>query len=501
MDIDLANIIFGMKVRQARTETGLTLTQFAKESKLSASYVTDIERGRKYPRANKIMRMADVLGKSYDDLVSIKLDSSLAYLEAALKSPLIQQFPFDEFGLDMTDVVNLLTRAPDKASALLHSFLEVGRYYDMQDEHFLRAALRSYQELHENYFPDLETAAQEFAKEHELEDLLPIPSSKLETILQEEYGYQLDYDLISADAHLKHYRSVFVPGSNPTLFINKNLHPNQIRFLLGRELGYCKLKLRERSITSTPHTVESFQQVHNDFKASYFSGALLMPEAAMEEDLSNLFGADTYNNQYMLDMLDHYDVTPEMLLYRFSELVPQMFGVALHFLRLQRSGGDRYYLIKHLNMNRLSLPSGGKSHTGEHHCRRWLTVRLLHELQKERESNPDVQVVAGAQVSEFLDEADRRFLCIGFARPFALSPDTDSCVIVGFRVDRDLRETIKFADDPSISTRVINDTCERCPLSAEQCQVRAAEPTILQEQQRDHERNQALKQLRAQVRS
>ncbi|MEJ2750722.1 MAG: helix-turn-helix transcriptional regulator, partial [Anaerolineae bacterium] len=32
-----------MKIRQARTETGLTLTEFAAQSDLSPSYVTEIE--------------------------------------------------------------------------------------------------------------------------------------------------------------------------------------------------------------------------------------------------------------------------------------------------------------------------------------------------------------------------------------------------------------------------------------------------------------------------
>ena len=58
-----------------------------------------------------------------------------------------------------------MTRKPDKASALLHAILEIGRRYDLQEEDFLRAALRSYQEIHENYFQELEDAALTFASE------------------------------------------------------------------------------------------------------------------------------------------------------------------------------------------------------------------------------------------------------------------------------------------------------------------------------------------------
>lgn len=73
MSPNLVNIIFGMKVRQARTENGLTLSEFASQCDLSPSYVTEIEKGRKYPRADKIIKIAETLGKEYDDMVSIKL--------------------------------------------------------------------------------------------------------------------------------------------------------------------------------------------------------------------------------------------------------------------------------------------------------------------------------------------------------------------------------------------------------------------------------------------
>jgi len=165
MGFQIINIIFGMKVRQARMDADLTLSEFAGLCDLSPSYVTEIEKGRKYPRTDKIVRMAAVLGKDYDDLVSIKLPPSLTYLESTLSSSVVQRFPFEEFGFEAGDLVNLLTRKPDKASALLHGVLDVARHYNLREEEFLRAALRSYQEIHENYFPDLEESAGRFIAE------------------------------------------------------------------------------------------------------------------------------------------------------------------------------------------------------------------------------------------------------------------------------------------------------------------------------------------------
>jgi transcriptional regulator with XRE-family HTH domain len=492
MSTNLVNMIFGMKVRQARLEAGLSLSEFASRCDLSPSYVTEIEKGRKYPKPDKILKMTGVLGKSYDDLVSIKLASSLTYLETLLSSPLLGQFPFEEFDLEIADLVNLFTRAPDKASALLHAVLEIGRQYDMKEEYFLRAALRSYQEIHENYFQELEDAATEFAQQFKLGSELPLSLTSLQEIIGHTFGYRLDETLLAEHEALSSYRSVFIKGTKPKLLLNAALQPRQLKFILARELGYQYLRIKDRANTSAPDKVESFQQVLNDFKASYFAGALLMPRVATLADLQEFFQFNTWDPYCLLNMLEKYDVTPEMLLYRFCELIPQFFGIKLHFLRFQNAGDD-YKLVKQLNLNNLLLPSGIGLH--EHYCRRWVAVRLLKDLDAyEASATP----LVGAQISEFL-ESHERFLSFGFARPLVLSANVGSSVVVGFRVDSDLKHVIRFVEDPAIPVVIINETCERCPLVGDQCAVRGAEPTILYEEKIKVERKMALNQLMAQL--
>jgi hypothetical protein len=216
-----------------------------------------------------------------------------------------------------------------------------------------------------------------------------------------------------------------------------------------------------------------------------------MPRAAVIGDLQHFFDLPYWNQEPLLAMLARYDVTPEMLLYRFSELIPQFFGLKLHFLRFHRTK-DSFQLIKQLNMNRLLVPSGIGLH--EHYCRRWLSVRLLWDVTNGENGAVEDTLPVGVQMSEFLESHDR-FLCIGFARPLVLSPHVTSSVIVGFRVDADLKHTIRFLEDPMIPAVLIHETCQRCPLTAEQCQVRAAEPTILQAREQKLARKLALMQL------
>lgn len=494
MNADLIHIIFGMKVRQARLEKGLSLTEFANRCSLSASYLTEVEKGRKYPKPDKILKIAQVLGKAYDDLVSISLEPSLAYLESALASPLLQQFPFDEFGLEVADLLNLLTRAPDKASALLATMLEIGRVYDMKEEHILRAALRSYQELHDNYFPELEEAADAAIRQFGL--TVPASLDALVKVLTRHYAYRLDETVLAQVPALSNYRSVVVRARQPRLLINPALHPAQIKFLAAREIGHSYLGLKGRAYTSPPEVVESFEQVFNDFRASYFAGALLMPSALITRDIQAFFGQARWRPDLLQAMLTRYDVTPEMLFYRFSELAPQFFGVGLHFLRSNGTHGV-YRLVKQLNMNQLPLPSGLGLH--EHYCRRWLTVRLLREME-EKEGDSAESPHYGAQMSEFLGSGER-FFCLGIGRKLALSPGANSSVVIGFRVNDHLEEVIRFLDDPDIPFVIINETCERCSLSEAQCNLRAASPTIWQQQQAVEQRQAALRALLAELRA
>jgi hypothetical protein len=166
-----------------------------------------------------------------------------------------------------------------------------------------------------------------------------------------------------------------------------------------------------------------------------------------------------------------------MLLYRCSELVPQFFGLKIHFLRFHhRLGTTNYQLIKQLNMNQLLVPSG--IGLFEHYCRRWLSIRLLQESAALEEPQTVEEMPIGIQLSEFLESKDQ-FLSFGFARKLVLDPDVYSSVIVGIRVDANLQQTINFTEDPTIPKVIINETCERCPLEKEICALRAAEPTVL----------------------
>ncbi len=283
-------------MRQARLEAGLTLSDLSRQSEMSPFYLTEIEKGRKYPRADKIVKMAAALGKEYDDLVSIKLAPSLRYLESTLSSSTIRRFPFEEFGLEPIDALGLVTREPDRASALLHAVVEITRRYDLQSRGVpaRRAALLPGNTR--KLFPragrrgrDIPRQSRGALRVRRMD--LALSLATLENILRQEYGYPIDDQAIAATEELRHYRALLLPGRRPQLFINNRLYARQVRFILAREIGYRYLGLKERSLTSTADEVDSFQQLLNDARAAYFGGAVLMPRARLLADLKGFLRA------------------------------------------------------------------------------------------------------------------------------------------------------------------------------------------------------------------
>jgi transcriptional regulator with XRE-family HTH domain len=488
-------VIFGMKLRQFREHSAFSLTDFANRTGLSTSYITEIEHGKKYPKAEKIARMAQVLGRSYDDLVSIRLDEELSPLAGFLGSPVLHNFPYHLFGISPAQVVELLTRQPAEASALVNALIGIAEQYNIGVEHLFRSALRSYQELNENYFPEIETAVDDFVRNAEIKSG-PTPGySELRSLMEGRFNYRLDDRRLGRHPKLQHFRSVLLDKNkqSPKLLINPSLSERMKKFILAREIGYQVLDLKERAMTSAPERVDSFEQVLNDFKASYFAGALLMNREFVLADIKEFFALKTWQPDRFRSFLERYEATPEMFMYRLTEVLPRYFGIRLHFLRFNHEAGD-YRLVKHLNMSQVLIPGG--IGVNEHYCRRWLAIRILQKLESESTGRKKAdEPILDAQFSRFVD-TDARFFCIAMARHLALNRSATSSVSLGFRFDHDFERKVRFANDPKITRLDINGTCERCRLSLQECRERVSPPHLLTIQQTRTEIEEELNSLR-----
>jgi hypothetical protein len=364
----------------------------------------------------------------------------------------------------------------------------------MRVEHFLFAALRSYQKMHQNYFADLETAATKFVHAQRWKIAPPLAMEKLKAVLADQYHYILDETTLGRFAELQGFRSIWLAGKPPRLLLNPKLLPAQKAFVLGREIGYLYLGLQERAVTSSWLKVESFEQVLNNYKASYFAGALFINRDLLQKDLAGFFRNEKWDGEKFLALMRRYDATPEMFLYRLSQLMPKLFDLQeMFYLRFNNeTGSDIYRLTKELNVSRMLVPHG--IGLNEHYCRRWLSVSLLKDLAKKQKQGKAKAPLVAAQRSRFL-ESEAEFFVITLARSLALTEGTNSSISLGFLINDTFKNTVRFWDDPAVPRVDVNETCERCGLSEAQCRDRVAPPTIYRKQQEQKTREEVLHRL------
>jgi transcriptional regulator with XRE-family HTH domain len=477
--IDAPNLkaILAIKIKRLRKAQNLTLSDLADRSGLSVSYLAEIEAGKKYPKPDRLLQLAASLSCSYDELTSTKLEGHDDVLQTFLSAPGVRDFPFEMFGVPAGDVMKLLTRSPAEVAALLRALTDIARQHDIGVEHFVHAALRSYQELTGNYCEDIETKADDFALKGPFRDRAwDLPG--LRDWVTTQCGYAVDEQSLGDHAALRHLRAV-VLDTPKRLLLNPALTEPQKAFLLAREVGHFVLGFKARPVRAPSSGGESFEQVRNDFHASYFAGALLLPRGTFGKDLQTWLRLPTWQPEALLRLLDSYHVTPETLMYRASQLIPSQRGLNAHFFKFTDEEGD-FRLIKQLNLTGVPVPQGIRAN--EHYCRRWLSTRLLSEFREWQRRQPNGRHVplVGAQYSRFI-ETDQRYFCMGLSFPEPLRPDVVTSLIVGFRPDDKFYRVVRFAKDRTIPTTVISGTCERCGLSDEICSDRVAPPVLHQQ--------------------
>jgi hypothetical protein len=375
----------------------------------------------------------------------------------------------------------------------VRAMVEVGRSCDVHVEHFLLAALRSYQQLHSNYFEDLETEARRLRREIGVADAVVLTKGMLSTLLRERWGVIVDQSSLSGSPLLSDLRSALAPGQvSDTVFMNPLLMESQKAFVLAREIGYRFLGLVERATSSPWLEVGSFARVFSNFQASCFAGALLVEKEGLRRDLEHRFESRNWDGAALVALMRRYRVTPESLLHRLTQIVPRYFGFTdfylLRFNVAQSDPAATVHLSKWLNTSEVPVPRGFG--LNEHFCRRWPALRLLAD-SVDRGAGPDHPRVVARRI-RFMDEG-AEFLEISMSRPLALRADTMSAVSVGFLVDSNLRRRMRFVDNPILERDDVNLTCERCGL--ESCEERVAPAALFEAHRLRRAKAKALEDL------
>ena len=484
-------IIFGLKVKQLRTEQKLSFAQLAEQSGLSVSYLNEIEKGKKYPRADKIDFLAKALNIEKEDLISTELTKELAGVGDLLKSNFLNELPLDLFGIELSKVTEIIASAPIRVGAFISTLVEISRSYSLLDAHFFMGAMRAYQEMRYNYFEEIENAVDEFFKKEKLSLNGGVTAEKLESILRKKHKYKVIEDELSNYPELENVRAVYNPKAKK-IFLNNKLTPTEKVFQLAKELGFLRLKIEDQGPTSTLLKINSFDLVLNHNQASYFAAAVIIPREALLADLRSFFQKEKWDAEALLKIKRKYNASPEIFYHRLTNLLPQFFGLQkLFFIRtIQNTEKKNFEIDKELHLNHKHHPHGNG--LLEHYCRRWSSISLLNDLHGMQQVGKYVGTFVGAQRSKYFG-TDDEYLSVTLARPNHPKPHLNTSVTIGILIDDEVRKKINFLDDPTILHRVVNQTCQRCPII--DCTERAAPAIEMEKREKRKAVQEALKKI------
>lgn len=470
----------------------MSLSDLSQKSGLSISYINEIEKGKKYPKSDKILALAQAMDTDYDTLVSLKLSKRLEPISQLLSSNVLTELPLELFGIDPANLLEILSDAPMKISAFVGTLIEIARNYNMSIEKFYFSALRTYQEMHDNYFEDIELEAERFLEDNGVEAERQLDEKYLAEILKSRFNYTIEPINERVHPEFSTVRSLTITNLlGNKLLINTHLSSVQRAFIYGREIGYLFLNLKNRLHTTALVEAESFEQLLNNFKASYFASAIIIKRSLLVPAISDFFAQKTWQPEKLIQLIHDFNTTPESFCYRLSNVLPRYFGInQIFFARFNNFVGQNLFdMTKEMHISRKHYPHTVKD---EHYCRRWVALTILNDLGDIIINKGKPRILCKAQKSTYIDTKDQ-YLVISFAQPMSPTPNLNVSVSMGIYLDEQTREKLAFLDDPHLHSRDVNQTCERCSLF--DCRERIAAPIILQKKHKNEELRKALRRI------
>ncbi|MGH1485412.1 MAG: DUF3612 domain-containing protein [Cellvibrionaceae bacterium] len=322
----------GTKIRNLRKRNNLTMEDLSArcikvdiDSAPSVSYLSMIERGKRFPSED----MLDVIARVFQKDVSWFLDDvpeEEAIIPVKGKRGGIRGMALEPSFLFSKEILEIVV--PEMLS-------QTG----VSGQQFAHLLIRAHQEHHQNHFPDLERAAEEVGKKQ-----MPL---SLDAVMQicKNMGLEIiwfdrvpDEILDETGGHSKNLvRSFFVPPNR--IYINRLLkeQPVRLKYDLAVQIGHCVLHNRDgvKSImvagrgssnrglnngldshSSSPSSVDAQDIIHawRDFECSFFAGALLCPKVPFRQLL------DRHN--YEISVGELVDVSASVVMRRMTAVSP-----------------------------------------------------------------------------------------------------------------------------------------------------------------------------------
>jgi predicted transcriptional regulator/transcriptional regulator with XRE-family HTH domain len=313
----------GRRIRQLRSDRGMTLDALAAQLGRAPSQVSVIENGKRELKLGELQKLARILGVTLDDLLSPEPPSKRAALEIALERA--QRGPlYASLGLPALPVRKTLS--DDAIETILGLHQELRRLHEERaatPEEARRAnvELRAEQRKAGNHFVELETIARDLlaAVGHRGGPL----SQRVAADLASHLGFTLHYV-----ADLPETTRSVTDHANGRIYL-------PVRQATGGDPRSALLQALAAHVLGKQEPRDYADLLRQRVETNYLAGALLIPE---ESAVAFLTSAKDARELSVEDLRDAFAVTYETAAHRFTNLATEHLGIPVHFLKVHASG-------------------------------------------------------------------------------------------------------------------------------------------------------------------
>ncbi|MGV0780678.1 acetate metabolism transcriptional regulator RamB [Mycolicibacterium sp. XJ775] len=331
----MAKTFVGSRVRQLRSERGLSQAALAQMLEISPSYLNQIEHDVRPLTVAVLLRITEVFGvdatffASHDDT---RLVAEMR--EVAMDRDL-------GAGMDVAEVADMVAAHPNFARAMvnLHRRYRLtttqlaaateDRYSDGSGSGSItmpHEEVRDYFYQRQNYLHELDTAAEDLTAKIRMHrgDLAGELANRLTT----EHGVRIVRRIDLGDTVLHRY-----DPATKTLEMGNHLSRGQQVFKMAAELAFLEFgQLIDKMVDEGMFTSDESRTLARLGLANYFAAATVLPYRQFHDVAENF--------RYDVERLSaFYSVSYETIAHRLSTLQrPSMRGVPFSFVRVDRAG-------------------------------------------------------------------------------------------------------------------------------------------------------------------
>ncbi|KQV25980.1 helix-turn-helix domain-containing protein [Yonghaparkia sp. Root332] len=354
-------LTLGRRIRQLRSDAGLTLAELGERIGVATSHVSVLENGKREAKLGELQAIARALDVSLERLLSSEAPTGRAALEIALTR--VQEGPlFAALGIPSLPVRKSLSDDAIRTILALHAELErVHRERAATPEEARRAnaALRGEMRARGNYFGELEQTAADLLK------AIGHAGGPLSQRLAAELAAHLGFTL--------HYVTDLPPSTRSVTDLENGRIYLPVQNAPGRDPRTNLLQALAAHVLQRPEPTSYAEFLRQRVESNYLAAALLVPEG---DAVAFLQAAKAKRELAVEDLRDRFAVSYETAAHRFTNLATEHLGIPVHFLKVSASG----VLSKAYENDSVRFPTDALGAVeGQSVCRKWSARQVFEE--------------------------------------------------------------------------------------------------------------------------